>query len=351
MDIYESTSDITFPPLKISLASKDVANAVWDRFGARPDLVLTVEWDGQQYPFVVEQKTLSTPRSLEAAIQQARRYADLSQNQYQPMIMVPYLNSQALDRLIAVEMSGIDLSGNGVVLVPKKLFVYRTGEKNRFPASTPIRNVYRGTTSLVSRVLFARSTFSSVTEISEEIRRRGGRITMSTVSKALRGLQEDLVVGREEGIRLLQPARLLDLLVRNYRSPNVRRRVSGRVEDAASALQKFTVNARELRLSVAGDLPSRYVVMPSSEEIISVYTSSIGELLRGVNFRETARFPNISLLETRDQTVYFDRREADGFYWISPLETYLELATGGKREQEAARQVRSDLLNFRYQDR
>lgn len=337
---------LVFPPLEILPATPDDSGVIWRRLGVRPDAVFTVVWSTQRHSFVVEQKGSSTPRELETAIRQALRYADLSRGQYLPMVVLPYLNPEALERLVATQTSGIDLSGNGVVVVPGRLLVYRTGEKNKFPANTPIRNVYRGTTSLVSRVFFARGSFSSVTEVREEIEHRGGRISLSTVSKALRALQEDLVVGREQGVRLLQPEKLLDLLVRNYRGPEIQRRVSGRLQTLPSTLRKLAENARALGLPVAADLPSRYVVMPSSEETIAIYTPSIDELLGDVALQETTRFPNVILLETRDQTIYFDRREEDGFFWLSPLGTYLELSTGGKREREAARQVRDDLLGF-----
>jgi hypothetical protein len=53
---------------------------------------------------------------------------------------------------------------------------------------------------------------------------------------------------------------------------------------------------------------------------------------------------NVELVEVEDQTVYFDPDEEDGFPWISALQTYLILASGGKREQEAAAQIRPDLI-------
>ncbi|MDP9381366.1 MAG: hypothetical protein M3Q29_14705, partial [Chloroflexota bacterium] len=74
---------------------------------------------------------------------------------------------------------------------------------------------------------------------------------------------------------------------------------------------------------------------------------------QGVEFQETSRFPNVELIETEDQTVYFDPNEEEGFPWISALQTYLMLAAGGKREQETATQIRSDLVEVikDYQNR
>lgn len=331
-----------FLPLEVSLLGPEENALLPEPHGLRPDFVLAARWEGRQRLFAVEYKGSSTPKALEAAIGQARRYAQAGP--YLPMVMVPYLSPKALDRLSEEGLSGIDLSGNELIIVPGEWLVRSTGAKNRFPAGASIKNVYRGASSLVARVLFSRPAFSSVQEILDEIRGRGGKTTLPTVSKALRGLEEDLVVGRGGNIQLLQPDRVLDLLRESYRDPVVGRRRRIRVPDRAGSLRKLADNARESDAYVAGDLPSRYVIFPTSEDIVPVYTSSIGAVTRGVDLQESSRFPNVELLETEDQTVYFDPDEEEGFPWLSALQTYLMLATGGKREQEAATQIRSDLV-------
>ena len=55
-------------------------------------------------------------------------------------------------------------------------------------------------------------------------------------------------------------------------------------------------------------------------------------------------FPNVELLETDDERVYFDARSNDGRMLASPVQTWLELATGDKRSQEVANELRARLL-------
>lgn len=329
-------------PLGISLHPLQETFISANPRGPRTDSVLVARWEDSERLFLVEYKSSSTPKALEAAIQKARRSAEVGP--YLPMIVVPYLSPRALDRLREEKISGIDLSGNCHIVVPGEWFIRSTGAKNRYPAGAAIKNVYRGTSSLVARVFFARSAFPSVQDVLNEILSRGGTITLSTVSKALKGLEEDLLVGREEIIRVLQPGRLLEMLLENYRAPVVRRRLMIKVTDREVTLRRFTRNARESDVYVAGDLPSRYVVLPTTDEVTRVYASSIGAITEGVEFEEDSRFPNIELVEIEDQTVYFDLDEEGGFPWISALQTYLILASGGKREQEAAAQIRPDLI-------
>ena len=55
-------------------------------------------------------------------------------------------------------------------------------------------------------------------------------------------------------------------------------------------------------------------------------------------------FPNLRLHETTDETAFFDVRSQNGCPWAAPMQTYLELMTGEKRDRETAEQLRSLLL-------
>src|SRR5207248_3347176 len=148
--------------------------------------------------------------------------------------------------------------------------------------------------------------------------------------------------GRPSGeIRLLQPDKLLQQLVRNYRPPEVRRRFLGKTSVGPEALLMTQLSwAREkgASLVMTGAASARAYAGTAREPPIPFYCSDVAALLErlGSDVREQDRFPDLELLETDDDTVYFDRKVIGGCPWASPLQTYLELATGGKREQETA---------------
>jgi hypothetical protein len=313
------------------------------------DLVLTFEWENQRRKFVVEFKSQSAPSYLATAIEQVRSY-NAARPDLLPLVIVPYLGPRSLERLIAAEVSGLDLCGNGVINVPGQWFVFRTGEKNRFPSSQPIKNIYRGTSSIVARVFLLRPTYNSVTEVLEEIKKRKGEVTLSTVSKVLKALQQDLIISRNDGIRLLQPDRLLNQLQETYRRPWTKPRLQGKINDVQNLIMKAVNVAENSKLLVARRSQIPYVILPSSNEITSLYVSSAAPFLKEFDFEETSRFPNVEFLETDDPTVYFDRRETGPIPSISPLQAYLELSKGGKREQEAAEPLRADILARRYEN-
>lgn len=263
------------------------------------------------------------------------------------MIVVPYLSDESIARLVEEKVSGIDLSGNGVVIVPGELFVLRSGAKNKFRDSEPIKNFYSGTSSIVARVFLLQSEFGSVTEILDEIIERGGSVSMGTVSKVLKRLQDNLIIGRHEKIKLLQGEKLLERLQSEYRSPRALRQFRGKVSYPTELAKRGTALAKDISFSFACRSPLPYIILPNSNDFFSVYASSADEFLRSSDFEETNRFPNIEIIETKDPLAYFDSREFDSISYISPLQAYLELSNGGKREKESAEILREELTGIK----
>lgn len=341
--IKDSIGKIDFEPLKIKLEDR---NAKTSDSAAR----LVIGWkDGSEY-FLPEILGEASPKQVDLSLfrlgeKTARKSAGKS---LFPIIIAPYLSEQTLNRLAEAEISGIDLSGNGVVVIPGKLFVYRAGAKNKFLSNALIKNVFRGTSSLVARVFFNKPKYKNVGEILSEITTREGFTTLPTVSKVLKALEEELLITKGEKVRLLDAKKLLDLLVKNYRRPKVRRTLSIKYTDISVALETMSKNAKKKNVSLAWDYPARYTVMPSDASAMTIYTKSIDELLEEVDFTETNRFPDLILLETDEPTIYFDRRKEQKSYFLSPLETFLQLSTQGKREQEAASLMIKKLLEFNY---
>jgi len=352
--IKDLIQDLKFQPLKITVEKQALKSNEQANNGTSGDVLLNIAWKNNAEKFIAEILGQATPKQLETKILRLEKYTDAikggraARKRFYPLVVAPYLSEKTLNRLAEAEISGIDLSGNGVVIVPDKLFIYRTGEKNKFLSSAPIKNIFRGTSSLAARVFFAKPDYANVGEVLEEITRRGGKTTFSTVSKVLKTLEEELIIGRGERIRLLDAKKLLDALRENYRRPDARRRMRGKAGDLPAALKRISENAEANSLLYARDDPARYAVMPSGASAVKIYTESIDKLMNGIDFTETIRFPDIELFETDESGIYFDCRKNEGFYWISPLQTFLKLASEGKREQETANSMVKGLLGFKY---
>jgi hypothetical protein len=310
-----------------------------------PDWILELRWKDRTERFAVEYKAPATPKRLRDAVARSRSY---STPELRPMVMAPYLDEEALDWLMEQEVSGVDFSGNGVVVVPGSWFVFRTGMPNAYPSSQYIKSIYTGRSSLVCRILLLCREFGTVTAVRDEIRNRGGEISLSTVSKVLKSLENELVVGRERGVRLLQPDRLLDRLVRNFQEPEVGRRRLFRAKSLDAVLEEIMEQGRSADVNVAGRGERVYTSFPGAERMLELYVSDIDALDVPLEPAEGRGFADLRLLETTNELVFFDRRLRDGFLWTSPLQTYFEHATGGKREREISQQMRDSILDGSY---
>jgi hypothetical protein len=340
---------VVLPPLSFRVLKDKTATKKSSGF----DVMVEASWGGSAARFAVECKALSTPKAFKAGLNLLK--TETLPKGCWPLLFLPFLSEQQLQELEQEQVSGIDLCGNGVVAVPGKFSVFRTGGKNRFSSSAPIKNIYRKNSSMVARVFLSCPSYETVQDVCSEVNRRNmlverwnkSPMSLSTVSKSLKALEEDLIINRKETIRLLQPDKLLEKLSRNYASPNVNDRIRMKVQAEAETLrQLLRRQSQELGLPIVAAGTSsvgRYAVMQRGD-LLSVYCPRLELLLERLPGSRTDRFPNVELIETDDETVYFDAREDAEFWWASPVQVYLELMAGDKRDRETAEQVKTFIL-------
>jgi len=341
--------EVSLPPLSFRLLKGG------QELGRNPhfDTLVEASWRENIARFAVECKSHSTPKAFQDGLNLLK--TSLLPKGYWPLLFVPFLSEQQLQELEREGISGIDLCGNGIVIVPDVFAVFRSGEKNRFSSSAPIKNVYRKNSSMVGRAFLLRSCYKTVQDVWAGINRRNllvqnwnkKAMSLSTVSKALKTMEEDLIIGREDAICLMQPDKLLQKLSENYTSATINERVRLKLPDGIETIRELLQKESQalgLPLVAAGTSSvGRYAVMQRGD-ILSIYCPSPNMLLERLSGTQTDRFPNLEFIETEDETVYFDARQEGDFWWASPVQVYLELMAGDKRDQETAEQVKSYLL-------
>jgi hypothetical protein len=341
---------VQLPPLTLSFLDSqlDVEEDI------QIDAYIEAKWKRKTARFAVECKALSTPKFFQNSINYLRSLS-LPKN-ILPMLFMPFLSELQLRELEKEGISGIDLCGNGLVIATGIFSVFRSGGKNRFPSSAAIKNIYRKNSSMVGRGFFVKPDFQTVQDIRAAINQRNLLVnrwnkkpmSLSTVSKVLKTMVEDLIITRTNGIRLLQPELLLEKLRENYNPPAVKERVRLKIrEDNKSILKLLSEQSQQLKMPLIASGTSsvtRYTVMQRGD-ILTVYCPKVEMLLKRLPGSQSDRFPNLELLETEDEPVYFDARQEGGFWWASASQVYFELMAGDKRDQEAAEQVKALILS------
>ena len=353
-----NASPISLSP--VTLTMREISARLGDK---QYDAIVDATWDNDEAAFAIECKRLGTPKEFANAVLQIQSW-NLPDGMF-PMLLLSYLKPEQLDELDRLGISGVDLCGNGVITIPGRLKVFRTGQPNQFKSSAAIKNIYRGKTSLVARIFAEQNSFPSLQSLREAIVERDllsatgltKPIGLSTVSKALKTLEQDLIVARESDgtIKLLQRDQLLDKLQRNDEPLEAQETIKLKVKtDDLRKWISFYTNASGALAVVTGlSSTSQYAVMQRTE-IYRLYTPDPRGLAKRISLRggadevaveETDRFENVVLIQSKRAIDYFDVRAGKSLPWASPLQTWLELMRGDKRDRETADQVRELLLN------
>jgi hypothetical protein len=311
------------------------------------DVELEISWGSRSYRFFGVIKPNAKPLTLRLAAEQLNE-VQVKFSRSRPLLIAPYLSDVKLQELLAQGISALDFCGNCAITAPNELLVYRTGNPNRFPESHAIASAYRGDSSLVARALVLKPNFESVTTLLAFIRNKSGSLTMGTISKTLQRLEEDLVVERPHrgAVRVLQMERILDGLAEQARPSTIGTQWMGKValgvDELIQRLERVNQTGQKVIRTGAGSA-QEYAVF-AGEPILECYCSlEPEELLQTLkaNGEETRQFPNLRLIQCADQLPYFDPRPKLA---ASPIQTWIELAGGEKRQQDAAKQVRTLLL-------
>jgi hypothetical protein len=345
--------ELELPPVRLALLNPSAALLNRDD---GMDGLLRAQWGGVDALYVFTYKAASTPRAQEAAIARVRAdtYHRLGT---QPLVIVPHLGEEALRELDRTGTSGIDLCGNGLLIAENFRF-WRSGQPNRYKDARPIRQPFVGDSSIFAKCFLLRDHFPSLLELGRFAKDRtfgtypalrAEGLTQGTASKVVQSLVDELIVRKVGSELILQDRkRLLVLLQRGYRRTEPSTVVGAtllspeHVWDALKEERTFgSLRAVATGLSSAG----HYKALSGGGRL-QLYVSDINYATTRLALRTGKAFANIELHEDRKHAVYFDAREEGAMLWASPIQTWLELATGGPREQEAATAIEQMLLEY-----
>ncbi|WP_299429355.1 hypothetical protein [uncultured Meiothermus sp.] len=332
----------TQPPLELSLEWLPKLDLLQLRLHPRMRLRITFGEDSFDFAYVYRPDW--TTRSFEAALE----HANAVPSAY-PMVVLPYLSDEKLKLLAAAQVSGLDLCGNALILVPGRWLLRYSGRPNRFKNPQSLKDPYRGKSAMVARALLERPAFRTVQDLHRYILERGGELSQPLVSRSLEQLRQDVVVGSQGPYRiyLLQPERLLDRLVEGWGRVRAKTLWRGRVRHS-DLLPVLFANARRkgVRIAVTGaGSASRHAGNLTGGTLIQLYAEGVEALIGGLETIHEDPFPNLELRSPPDPSVFFDLEPgSDGTLWASAVQTYLELHWGDARQKEGAARLRVDIL-------
>jgi len=315
------------------------------------DALIEAKIPGEQdlFRFAVQCKSRSTPDAFETALLKAEAAA--AKFERRPLVLIPYLSPEKIQQLENRKASGIDLCGNGVIIVPGQVYIVRTGNPNAYKDSRPLSNPYQGKSSLVARVLLNKQHWTSLQEISAAIEIAGAKLSQPQISKAVHALEEERVIQRKnKTIISVDRVRLLRELAKDWRS-NITKRSYFRVQDR----KHWQANLANVEAWVVTGESSvtRYASFSEGGPIqIAVRDLAQVQALLQCQPESIPSFADLELIESTTDGYFFDNRlDEQGIRWASPLQTWLELQAGDARQKEAAQDIYKNLLQRLNDDR
>ena len=269
-----------------------------------------------------------------------------------PLIIAPYIGAKQAKILEEKGISWLDLSGNMSIRVSNRIYIERTGKPNRFPDTAPIKKIFQGTSSLVSRALLLQPEgFESLTKITDFITQRSGKtIMLSTVSKVLKKLEDELLINRSMSlITAANPEKLLERLAEGYKNSTERKRrnpykfvIEGieQLSDGMTALSKDYIACGFYAAQIKG--------MAVTDQK-AIFVKDIEQFRRKAEIKlvsviPDAEYGNFIITETNDPGVWFnaDWRITDSV--VDDIELYLEMMVDTPRGPKIAEQLKRRIL-------
>jgi hypothetical protein len=309
--------------------------------------------NGPSFKAVAEIKTVATPQNILMGAQLLASYvANDKERDRVPLLVAPYIGVKQAKILEEKGISWLDLSGNMSIRVSNRVYIERTGKPNRFPDTAPIKKIFQGTSSLVSRALLLQPEgFESLTKITDFITQRSGKtIMLSTVSKVLKKLEDELLINRSKSlITAANPEKLLERLAEGYKNSTERKRrnpykfvIEGieQLSDGMTALSKDYIACGFYAAQIKG--------MAVTDQK-AIFVKDIEQFRRKAEIKlvsviPDAEYGNFIITETNDPGVWFnaDWRITDSV--VDDIELYLEMMVDTPRGPKIAEQLKRRIL-------
>ena len=309
--------------------------------------------NGPSFKAVAEIAPVSTPQNI---LRRARQLADYfgkaEKTNMVPLVIASYIGAKQAKILADKGISWIDLSGNMLIRVSNRIYIERTGRPNRFPDTAPIKKIFQGTSSLVSRALLLKPEgFSSLYEMVDFINARNAKITLSTISKVVKKLDEELLINRNKSlITVADRGKLLERLAQGYKISMDRK--AGKTYRYATNKPDAMFFAFNEMLSidyVACGFYAAQIKGLAETDTITIFVRDIRQIQRAavrnqIRITPDAEFGNLMITETKEPGVWFNADIKPISAIVDDIELYLEMLVDTPRGPKIAEQLKRRIL-------
>lgn len=314
----------------------------------RADFVLEVPVQGKIWFLYCEVEANPRPSVARTAVRALANLLDELPSRRYGVLIMPLVSEQTRNICIEHGIGYADLSGN-CLLSFDHVHIDRSGRaRHREPSPKKLYPALFGTKSERMLRLLLRYPRQSW-KVQELVEQAG--ISLGLASRIRGALMENgWAAAGGDGIHLTSPDGLLDAWRMAYQRPKDWQGFYTKLRgpDLQSALRAAFAEAGEgTHAILAGEAAAQWQAPYVTGGPTEIYADEEGTaaLMRNLNLRKVPRGANVLIAQPKDDGVLRDRvSPAPGLWCTSPVQTYLDLATAGDRQGEAAEHLRRELL-------
>lgn len=330
----------------------------------RPDVRLTLDFAGSLITVYGEIKTLVSPKLLKQLGPWLARIKTLNRKETYVLIC-PFLSPESQQYCQENNIDFIDLSGNVLLRIPGKVLIQRLGRPNLYRERRVFRNPFGGASSRVVRVLLQfPNRVWTVTDIEKELKEESERqkrdkafqLSVSSISKTVRSLEEELLIRREDlKIFVPDPKQLLFRWAEKSRERYKWERRSFWTSknpfgfDVKSSLNGLQSRFKDLDAVVTGATAANLIAPFVNIDRIDVFIMPdlFGEELRKLN-TEQGVGPDFLFMYPYDEGVFMYSRKINGLNVASDIQIYLDCYARGGRDTKQANYLLSNIIEKQW---
>ena len=307
---------------------------------------------GPSFSGIVEIASLATPKMVKQKISVLRDFTAKAPrvDGCTPILVAPYIGNKQAEMLESNDISWIDLSGNMKMKSGKTIYIERRGNPNAYPDTAAIKKIYIGASSLVSRALLLKPEgFTLQKEILEFIRNRNADITLATVSKVLKTLEDELLVEKgRDAVRPVDRLQILENLKNSYANSMkaIKQRqcqyFCGDISMLTSVLSSNNIDYAACRF-YAAQLKGLAVTEMQDFYVKDLDSASIILKAQIPDFAEDREYGNVMLTEMNNASVWFNIG-GKPVKMVDDIELYLEMSVATPRGPKVAEKLKERIL-------
>ena len=297
----------------------------------------------------VQVKVTSDSASIAPAVEDVRRNAPSLGKMAVPVIVVPFMGEVGRRVCQQAGVSWFDLSGNAEIVAPG-LRIHVEGKPNKYKKPGRPSTVFAPRSSRIVRQLLVEPDRSLH---QRELARLAG-LDEGFTSRIVRKLEADGLVERDAkgAVRVSNADLLLDAWRETYdfaKHRILRGHVASRSSEEGLRQVADALKKKKLRFAATGLGAAWLMTKFAGFRLITLFVAEEppDALLNAVGFRGEERGANVWLVVPNDEGVFEGAEDREGIRCVHPVQAYLDLKGQPERADEAAAELRKQLLTWR----